>query len=145
MFGIKDKTVSFFIEIENLFNQIQETQSDELALQFLVLLLGKELITESEAIKATEDYIAEVSELKEQYEWIYNPPPLPTSSEQTENTIGSEFRKEFAETYGGYAEMIYLIATTFNATPIQVYEWTVVDFLFWANYLLHKKAVENIK
>jgi hypothetical protein len=54
-------------------------------------------------------------------------------------------RQAFAQKYGGYAEMNYLLCNdgiSFGDDPT---EWSVDLFLYKAEYLLEKKRIEKIK
>lgn len=80
--------------------------------------------------------------IKLQYEYIYNPPVRIQAGETTQGSIE---RQEFAEHYGGYAEMVYLIAGATNRDFQDVFKDEVNYFLFWGEYLLRKRDVENLK
>lgn len=82
------------------------------------------------------------AEIKAQYEWIYNPPP---TAGDGQNTIGSEARKDFAEYYGGYMELSYLLTNGDFTKFDDIMEWDIHRFLFQGEYLLRKKQVENLK
>lgn len=60
-------------------------------------------------------------------------------------TIGSEYRKEFAEHYGGYMEIIYLLTKGDFTKFDEVVSWDLHRFLFQGEYLLRKRIVENTK
>ena len=92
-----------------------------------------------------EEYLNWLTEIKKSYPWIYDPPQMPTKSTDKQPTIGDEYRKEFAQDYGGYTEMVYLISTTFAYKPDEVMELNVLSYLFWGEYLLRKKITENIE
>ena len=82
------------------------------------------------------------ADIKAHYEWIYNPP---VSAQTGKTTEGSIAREEFANHYGGYLEMVYLMA---KGDPLKFDEITSMplnEFLFLAEYLLRKRIVENIK
>lgn len=83
-----------------------------------------------------------LEDLKQKYEYIYNPP---VRANTTKETQGSIERQAFAEHYGGYAEMTYLIANGLVKDFKSVWEWDLNYFLFWGEYLLRKRDVENIK
>lgn len=61
------------------------------------------------------------------------------------NTIGSEYRRDFAEYYGGYMELIYLLTGGDFTKFDEIMNWDLERFLFQGEYLLRKKIVENIK
>jgi hypothetical protein len=87
-------------------------------------------------------YIQESDELKANFPWIYNPPQFANTSEITQ---GSMERENFSLTYGGYTEMIYLCAIFESVSPKVVFDYDTKYFLFWSEYLLRKRTVENLK
>lgn len=87
-------------------------------------------------------WIEFLEDVKYRYEYIYNPP---IRMSQGTNSQGSIERKEFAEHYGGYAEMTYLIAGGAVKDFKDIWNWDLDYFLFWGEYLLRKRDVENIK
>ena len=87
-------------------------------------------------------YILESDEVKVNFPWIYNPPSFPNTSEITQ---GSMERENFSLFYGGYTELVYLCATFENISPKVVFEFDTKYFLFWGEYLLRKKIIENLK
>lgn len=54
-------------------------------------------------------------------------------------------RESFAEYYGVYTEMVYIICNGDIMKSDEVFKMNVHKFLFWAEYLLRKRRVENIK
>ena len=154
MYKIKERKAGEFIDLEFYFASM-DGDYENIVKFFVLLLTGKPAdeedikrgisLNESDCIEIIGIYAKEVSELKEQFEFIYNPPPLPSVISDKQSTIGDEYRKEFAEMYGGYVEMVYLLCGSFKYKPNEVLEMKLQDFLFWGNYLLHKKFVENIK
>ena len=143
MYKITERKTGDFIDLENYFSSMDG--NEETIINFFVLLLGRMVTSEEECIEVITEYAKEVTAIKESFEFIYNPPSLPSSTEQSNPTIGDEYRKEFAEMYGGYVELVYLLCGSFKYKPSEVLEMKLQDFLFWGNYLLHKKFVENIK
>lgn len=83
-----------------------------------------------------------VEPLKEQYIWIFNPPQFSFNNEITQ---GSEQRREFAEYYGGYKEMVYLLCSGDLTKSDIITSWELDVFLFQGEYMLRKKIVESIK
>jgi hypothetical protein len=81
-------------------------------------------------------------EIKERHEWIYNPPTFGSVAEITE---GTEERQAFAEHYGGYIEMTYLIAGGDVSKFEEVTNWSLDKYLFLGEYCLRKRTVENLK
>ena len=82
------------------------------------------------------------SEIKDRYEWIYNPPLRADSGAITQ---GSLDREEFAQHYGGYLEIIYLLTGGDFTKMDEVLEWDIDRFLFQGEYLIRKRIVENTK
>jgi len=145
-----------FIDLDNYYRDIEcivgkELTDDEnvyysTVIEKFFVLLGLELPkTEKEYTNAFTEYSLQVVKLKNDYEFIYNPPPSPSTTDIKESTIGDEYRKEFAEMYGAYTEITYLISALFHKFPKEVLEMNVLEWMFWGNYLLHKRWVENIK
>ena len=167
MYKITERKAGDFIDLEsyatqmNSFNPESLTEEEtilyyELAVKFFVLLILEREATdediknglslkESEIPEIINQYAKEVIAIKESFEFIYNPPQLPSSTEVSQPTIGDEYRKEFAEMYGGYVNLILLICKTFPYTPEQCLQMRLQDFLFWGNLLMHRQFVENIK
>jgi len=137
MYEIGNLRAGDFIDLENYFKNEDWNN-------FFVLLTG-EVAMEHNYEQVLKGYIDEVIELKGQFDFIYNPPPTPSTTEIKSSTIGDEYRKDFVECYGGYVELVYLVATTFKVMPNKILKMKCIDFLFWGNYLLHKKFCENIK
>ena len=143
MYKITERKTGDFIDLENYFSTMDG--NEETITNFFVLLLGRMVTSEEECIEVITEYAKEVTAIKESFEFIYNPPSLPSSTEQSNPTIGDEYRKEFAEMYGGYVELVYLLAGGDLLRYTEVMNMPTKDFLFFGNYLLHKKFVENIK
>jgi len=144
MFRIKDLRAGEFIDIDNYYREFEQG-SNEHEKDFFTIF-GLEIPkTEADYLIFFEQYHAQILEIKVSFEFIYNPPPLPSTLNKEGNTIGDEYRKEFAEMYGGYVQNIYLVSINFRKLPNEILEMNVMDFLFWANYLLHQKWCEQIK
>ena len=149
MFSLRDLKAGDFIDAQGYYDmivdeEIEEEERNNIADKFLVLLLNRKY-NNTDVVKATEEYIKQLIEIRDSFEYIYNPPQSPSVQSQDTNTIGNEYRAEFAVTYGGYVELVYLICTAFGYKPEECLAIKTQDFLFWGNYLLHKKFVENIK
>ena len=87
-------------------------------------------------------YLIESQEIKENFPWIYNPPQFANTNEITQGSIE---RENFSLTYGGYTEMVYLCCTFESVSPKIVFDYETKYFLFWSEYLLRKRTVENLK
>jgi len=142
MYKIIERKAGDFIDLETYFSTMYE--NEEAIKNFFVLLIGR-IPEENEVEDIILNYAVEIEEIKNGFEFIYNPPQLPSSAEVAQPTIGDEYRKEFAEMYGGYVNLVLLICKTFPYTPDQVLQMRLQDFLFWGNLLMHRQFVENIK
>jgi len=87
-------------------------------------------------------YIQEADEVKSNFPWIYNPPQFANTGEITQ---GSMERENFSLTYGGYTEMVYLCSIFESVSPKVIFSYDTKYFLFWSEYLLRKRTVENLK
>jgi len=87
-------------------------------------------------------YLQEADEVKLNFPWIYNPPQFANTSEITQ---GSMERENFSLTYGGYTEMVYLCSIFESVSPQVIFTYETKYFLFWSEYLLRKRTVENLK
>ena len=87
-------------------------------------------------------YMIESNEVKENFNWIYNPPTFPSEGETTQGSIE---RENFSNDYGGYMEMVYLCSGMNPQNWDLVFEWETTKFLFLSEYLLRKRTVENLK
>jgi len=87
-------------------------------------------------------YLQEADEVKANFPWIYDPPKFPSEGEISQ---GSMERENFSLTYGGYTEMVYLCAIFEAVSPKVIFTYDTKYFLFWSEYLLRKRTVENLK
>lgn len=51
----------------------------------------------------------------------------------------------FIEEYGAYTELVYMIAQGNILEVNKVFKMKAHEFLFWGEYLLKKRNIENIK
>lgn len=109
-------------------------------------LIGKKYKVEDLSVREAEhilkDWNAFLTDLKLRYEYVFNPPVRARTGGTTQ---GSAERQAFAEHYGGYAEMTYILSRDFGLEPAKIWEWEADLFLFWGEYLLRKRDVENLK
>lgn len=107
-------------------------------------LAGKQLkaVSVAKALAVKSLFLQSVSHFKEKYEWIYNPPTLPSKNSFT---IGRQLRQEFQEYYGAYAEITYLIANGNALEFDRVNQMKLSDYLAIGEYLLRKRAVEAVE
>ncbi len=153
MFSLKELKAGDFIDLENYFKEMviladEDSESETLAktiVKFFNLLNGKMPTNQKEYDEIIKEFITQLTEIKETYIWIYNPPQLPTSSQQHNPTFADEFKKEFAEDYGGYIEIIYVLCKGNLLEVNKVLELKTVDFLFWGEYALRKRLIESLK
>lgn len=152
MFRINQLKAGEFIDLDNYYREFENMQPYEdenyysdIISKFFVILNVEIPQDEEGYVEIFKEFAKQMLEIKGNYEFIYNPPPLPTSLSSLENTIGHEYRKEFSEMYGGYVENVYLLSTIFRKFPNEILEMNVLDFMFWANYLNHKNWCEQIK
>ena len=101
----------------------------------------EKLISLAKATKVKQLYLESVDYLKEKYEWIFNPPQLLGINKET---IGKQFRAEFQEYYGAYAEITYLLASGDALKFDKVNQMKLSDYLALGEYLIRKRAVESI-
>jgi len=85
-----------------------------------------------------------IAEIKASYDYIYNP-PIRVQIGGDMNTQGTYERKAFAEMYGGYMEMTYLLTNGHALDEEKIWSWSLHRFLFRGEYALRKRDVENIK
>lgn len=95
----------------------------------------------SEVLSKFKAYLLDIKKL---YEYIYNP-PIRISEKGSEMTQGSFERQAFAEMYGGYMEITYLLTNGHALEEERVWSWGLNRFLFRGEYALRKRDVENIK
>lgn len=144
MFRINQLKAGEFIDIDNYYREFEQGDNEHEKEFFAILGVDKPN-TQQQYLDFFVEYELQITDIKESFEFIYKPPPLPSTLNKDGNTIGDEYRKEFAEMYGGYVQNIYLVSINFRKLPNEILEMNVIDFLFWANYLLHQKWCEQIK
>lgn len=108
--------------------------------------LGRRFKIEDISLREAEHVIKKwdefLKDVRLRYEYIYNPPVRTQSGESTQGKIE---RQEFVDYYGAYAEMTYLIGKGIVKDFKTIWDWDLDFFLFWGEYLLRKRDVENIK
>ena len=87
-------------------------------------------------------YLESVDYLKDKYEWIFNPPSLPSSKKYT---LGKQLRQEFQEYYGAYAELTYLLANGNAFKFDEVNKMKLSEYLATGEYLIRKRAAESVE
>jgi hypothetical protein len=89
-----------------------------------------------------QDFADQKEKLFENYQYIFNPPHY---GEITQDTIGSELRKDFVKEFGNYVILTDLVCKGRLVDYKLVEGWKLEEFLFWANYLSGQKIIENVK
>lgn len=87
-------------------------------------------------------FLSSVEHFKEKYEWIYNPPMIGKAGAWTP---GKSARQDFAQDYGAYAEITYLLSSGDALKFDEVNKMKLSEYLAKGEYLLRKKAVESIE
>ena len=130
-----------FVDLDNYFREIIEEDYTNIEKFYLLLLES-----DKEDIEAVmTEFINQMTEIKETYIWIFNPPQMPTETEIRQPTAGDGYRQEFSEDYGLYTEIIYLLCISFGFKPNEVLQMKCEEFLYWGEYVIRKRIVENIK
>lgn len=141
---IKNLRAGEFIDLDNYFREIIEEDYTNVE-KFYLLLLDELPKDEQGYSDVMQEFIKEMTSIKEEFSWIFNPPQMPTEADQKQPTIGDEYRKDFAQDYGLYTEIIYLLSKGDPLKVDEVMKMKCEDFLYWAEYLLRKRFVEAIK
>lgn len=154
MFRIEDLKAGEFIDLENYYIEIsnglskEDTDQNELSetiTKFFKLLIGGLPKSDEKYKEIILEFEKQMLEIKDTYVWIYNPPQLPSSAEENKPSKADGLKEEFAEDYGGYIEIIYLLCGFQSTTTKEVLEMPTKDFLFWGEYALRKRIIENVK
>ena len=85
-------------------------------------------------------YLRSIEYFKMAYPWIYNPP---TVGKPSKHTAGKVLRQEFAEYYGAYAEITYLLSKGDALKFNEVEQMKLSEYLAFGEYLIRKRIVEN--
>jgi hypothetical protein len=138
------KTAGKFIDADTYF-------SDQDYMSFFKLVLKrkyffKNVNFENISLQEAEYILSKFSELKndlrQSYEYLYNPPIRNVGKEMTP---GGLEREAFSEHYGAYIEMIYILCKGDFTKFEEITSWDLHRFLFQAEYLIRKRGVENLK
>jgi hypothetical protein len=89
-----------------------------------------------------EEYARQTQELTERYYYIFNPPIY---GEPGKETIGSELRNDFVLEFGNDVVIVDKICKGKIVDYKMVEQWKTSEVLFWANYLVGQKIVEDVK
>jgi hypothetical protein len=148
MFSLENLKAGDFIDVENYYFQMvkhTDTPDVETATKFYKILVGGLPKREKDYLKILEEFQKQLLEIKETYIWIYNPPQLPSSTEQHNPSPSDSLKQEFAEDYGGYIEIIYLLCSANLLNVNKVLKMKAKDFLFWGEYAVRKRLIESVK
>jgi hypothetical protein len=150
MFRIKELRAGDFIDLENYFKHIieniNETEDIELVNtleSFYKILVDKVPADEKECSEIIQEFNNQLVELKSEHPWIYNPPKTIDQFKTQKDSAKAEMMREFAEDYGGYIELIYVICKGNLLNVSKVLEMNTKDFLFWGEYALRKRTIEQ--
>ena len=116
------------LDLVSLYNHLSNSNVKTISLQ---------LATEVKRL-----YLESVDYFKDKYEWIFNPPSLPSSGKYT---LGKQLRQEFQEYYGAYAEITYLLANGNALKFDEVNKMKLSEYLATGEYLIRKRAVEPVE
>ena len=116
------------LDLVSLYNHLSNSNVKTISLQ---------LATEVKRL-----YLESVDYFKDKYEWIFNPPSLPSSGKYT---LGKQLRQEFQEYYGAYAEITYLLANGNALKFDEVNKMKLSEYLATGEYLIRKRAVESVE
>jgi len=94
------------------------------------------------ALALTEEYARQTKELTERYYYIFNPPVY---GEPGKETIGSELRNDFVLEFGNDVVIVDKLCKGKIVDYKMVEQWKTSEVLFWANYLVGQKIVEDVK
>jgi hypothetical protein len=95
-------------------------------------------VVETMLIKATEAIMI----VKSNFEGIFNPPLTINLEENTEKSLAMA---EFTEHYGGYMELTYMLLAGDFLKYEKLMNMKTEEFLFFGEYLLRKRNIENLK
>ncbi len=142
--NLKFKTAGSFIDVDTYFNDMDHKEFFKLIIKRSYF--RKKINFDKLSLAEAEYIFYKFREIKlsirEQYKYLYNPPMRASVSGATEGSIA---RSAFAEHYGSYMEMIYVLCKgDFTKFP-EIIEWDLHRFLFQAEYLIRKKDIENLK
>lgn len=142
-FNILEKRAGDFIDLENYFKEMVIETKEETVIKFFELLIGEVPTKESEIKEIILEYSKQITDIKDTFIWLYNPPQMPSN-------INNEFKnkqhfEDFANDYSGYIEIIYLLCKGDFLKLDLVGQMKTQDFLFYGEYLVRKRFIENVK
>lgn len=131
---IKDLTFEEFVDCENYIRNEQFSNFCSIFAKSKVYFHNLESVIRR--------YAEQKAELIQEYEFIFNPPIYGNPAPET---IGSELRKEFVESFGIYVVLMDVVQAWDGTGYKAIEKWKLSEFMFWANYLRGQKIVENVK
>lgn len=138
------KKAGRFIDADTLFLDKDYKEFFKVVLKSRYLF--KKFIFDKITLAESEYVISKFSELKNDlkisYEYLYNPPIRNAGSLMTPGNLE---RTAFAEHYGPYIEMVYVLCKGDFTKFEEVVDWDLHRFLFQAEYLIRKRDIENLK
>jgi len=83
-----------------------------------------------------------MSQIKAPFQYLFNKPVTASVEKITDGAIA---RKEFAEFYGAYFEIMYVLCKGDFTKMESIGKWKTEKALLIGEYLIRKRDVENIK
>lgn len=142
-FNILEKKAEDFIDLENYFKEMVEDAKEDVVIKFFELLIGEVPTTEAKIKEIIIEYSKQITDIKETFTWLYNPPQMPSSIEQ--ELKNKQYFEDFANDYTGYIEIIYLLCKGDFSKLDTIGQMKTQDFLFYGEYLVRKRFIENVK
>jgi hypothetical protein len=138
------KTAGRFIDADTFFSERDYKEFFKFVLKprYLFKKVNFDKITLAEYEYIIGKFAELKNDLKKSYEYLYNPPIRNVGGAITP---GSMERDAFAEHYGAYIEMVYVLCKGDFTKFEEVIGWDLDRFLFQAEYLIRKKDIENLK
>lgn len=136
--NIKDLPLHLFIDCERYLE-------DYNFIDFCAIFVIKypwQIIKAKHLYSICNDFGKQKAELFEEYTWAFNPPVF---GEVSAPTAGDELREDFVKEFGNWAVLIDRVCKNDITKFKEVEQWTVEDFLFWANYLSGQLILANVK
>lgn len=138
------KTAGNFIDADTFFSEREHKDFFKLILKrkYFFKNVNFENISLSEAEYIIGCFSELKNDLRQSYEYLYNPPIRGVGKEMSPGGIE---REAFAEHYGSYIEMVYVLCKGDFTKFEEVTNWGLHRFLFQAEYLIRKRDIENLK
>lgn len=138
------KTAGRFIDADTYFLEKEYKDFFKVVLKrrYLFKKVNFDKITLAEAEYILSRFCELKNDLKNSYEYLYNPPMRNVGKGMSP---GSLEREAFAKHYGSYIEMTYVLCKGDFTKFAEVMAWDLDRFLFQAEYLIRKRDVENLK